>query len=162
MWLKLSVGVPSICVRSFQLMFPHGRCFEIQRKQWLQCFTNGIEIRSCFGKTWYMNEWSANDPPTCTTHATHTIPKACKLLCITLLYKGSAPSFQRIHHSHTLVMWLCIWNNSVGWYWIFIKTFWFQNFMRYFIINNEPWVPIFFGKKTFTISKPTILIMSRT
>ncbi len=97
---KLSVGVPSICVRSFQLMFPHGRCFEIQRKQWLQCFTNGIEIRSCFGKTWYMNEWSANDPPTCTTHATHTISKACKLLCITLLYKGNAPSFRRTPFSH--------------------------------------------------------------
>ncbi len=60
-------------------------------------------------------------------HAQHMLPtlfpRHAKLLCITLLYKGSAPSFRRIHHSHTLVMWLCIWNNSVGWYWIFIKTF---------------------------------------
>jgi hypothetical protein len=30
--------------------------------------------------------------------------------------------------------------------------------MKYFRINNEPWVPFFFEKKIFTISKPTFLI----
>ncbi len=29
----------------------------------------------CFGKTWYMNEWSANDTATCTTHATTPFPR---------------------------------------------------------------------------------------
>jgi hypothetical protein len=80
----------------------------------------------------------------------HTIPKACNLLCITILYKGSAPSSWRTPFSHhTLVMSLCIWNNSHNECWVvlnFHKNLWFQNFMKYFSIN-ETTGSIFFEKK---------------
>jgi hypothetical protein len=56
-------------------MFPHGRYFEIQKKIMVAMLYKW-HIDSCFGKTWYMNEWSANDNmATCTTHATTLFPR---------------------------------------------------------------------------------------
>jgi hypothetical protein len=150
MWLKLSLGAPSICVRSFQSMkgCSHmGRCFKIQRKQWLQCFTNGIEIRS-LGRLGTWMEWSANDTPTCTTHATTLFPRHAKLLCLTLLNKGSASLFLRPlwcnYANETIV------TTSVGWYWIFIKTFGFKFLWNISESMNEPWVPFLFYFKEET------------